>query len=63
LEQDDIDEIKTSLKQLIDVNERILAALTKPVHPVKRVLDIAGSASVIGGILSAIDLVKGWFGG
>jgi hypothetical protein len=57
------DEIKTVLLRIAESNERILAAITKPDKPVKKVIEIITIAATISGLLSAIDLIKNWLGG
>ena len=56
-------DITALLQRIAESNEKILAALTKPEKPVKKVIEAITIAATISGMLSAIDLIKNWLGG
>jgi hypothetical protein len=51
------------LRQIAENSGKILAVLTKPEKPVKKVIEAITIAAAISGMLSAIDLIKNWLGG
>jgi hypothetical protein len=56
-------DITALLQRIAESNEKILAALTKPEKPVKKIIEAITIAATIRGMLSAIDLIKNWRGG
>jgi hypothetical protein len=56
-------DITALLQRVAESNEKILAVLTKPEKPVKKVIEAITIAATISGMLSAIDLIKNWLGG
>jgi hypothetical protein len=54
---------KAVLRRIAESNEAILAAITKPDKPAKKVIEVITVAAAVSGFLSAIDLIKNWLGG